>query len=159
MKSAIAGTVSRNSEDEQSYLSGNSRSQRSIAYSSFGRRALLHYLCKFPIEIKIEKANGYNFDLRKKILGSGGKNLKLIISQTEGATLHLRGQGSGFIEDNGQESEERLMLHLSAPEKRAYSRMKADVTKLLDKVYDEFCKLTDRRVQVTVLEHPLNPKL
>ena len=122
-------------------------------------RAQFHYLCKFPIGIKIEEANGYNFDLRKKILGPSGKNLKLISSQTEGATLRLRGQESWFFEEDGQESEERLTIHLSAPEKRAYSRMKADVTMLLDKIYDEFCELTDRRVQVTVLEHPLNPKL
>ena len=148
--------VSRNGEDEQSYVSGNSRSQRSIAFSSSGQRVLPKYLCKFPIGIKIEEANGYNFDLRKKILGSGGKNLKCIIAQTEGVKLRLRGQGSGFFEDNGQESEERLVLHLSALEKRAYSRVKADVTKLLDKVYFEFYKLTDRRVQVTALEHPLS---
>ena len=151
--------VSRNGEDEQSYVSGNSRSQRSIAFSSSGQRVLPKYLCKFPIGIKIEEANGYNFDLRKKILGSGGKNMKWIIAQTEGVKLRLRGQGSGFFEDNGQESEERLVLHLSAPEKRAYSRVKAAVTKLLDEVYDEFYKLTGCQVQVRVLEHPLNHKL
>jgi len=52
-----------------------------------------------------------SFDLKKKILGLNGVNLQNIMNKT-GATVTMRGQGSGFIEVNGQESVEPLHLHI-----------------------------------------------
>ena len=118
------------------------------------------YLCTFLIGIEVDDAQEYNFDLRKKIVGPGGKYMKCIISHSEGVKLRLRGQGSGFLErDTGQESDEPLLLNLSVPDSENYVRIKADVSALLNRVYAEFFELTGRRVKVKVVEHPLNGKL
>lgn len=54
------------------------------------------------------------FQLRQKILGDNSSNLQYIVQETK-ANVSLRGRGSGFIEQNGIESNEPLHMLIEHP--------------------------------------------
>lgn len=54
------------------------------------------------------------FQLRQKILGDNSANLSYIFQETK-ANVSLRGRGSGFIEQNGIESNDSLHLLIEHP--------------------------------------------
>lgn len=54
------------------------------------------------------------FQIRQKILGDASANLQYIAQETK-ANVSLRGRGSGFIEQNGAESNESLHMLIEHP--------------------------------------------
>lgn len=70
---------------------------------------MIRYCLQEKVLVGLDHAP-HSFDVRSKILGPGGNNLQYISNET-GATVTLRGRGSGFPEPNtGQESLEPLHL-------------------------------------------------
>eukprot|EP00397_Hematodinium_sp_SG-2012_P009999 GEMP01010099.1.p1 GENE.GEMP01010099.1~~GEMP01010099.1.p1 ORF type:complete len:422 (-),score=107.70 GEMP01010099.1:1898-3163(-) len=126
--------------------------------SSEKRKRPVKFLCTFFVGIGESDA----FPVRKKIIGPGGKNMKCIMSrcpEQAQAKIRLRGVGSGFIErETGKESEEPLQLNLSIMERQSYIRCKADITALMQKVYNEYFTTMGIRVTLQCVEHPHNPK-
>lgn len=94
--------------------------------------------CQFIIGIIQDS----NFNVKGRLIGTGGRNMKDIVEKCGGDTrLRLRGKGSGFKEGPmKQESNDPLMLCVSAPDEWAYSRAKEGVTQLLEGIYAEYAK-------------------
>lgn len=87
------------------------------------------------------------FRVVRKILGTAGAHMKRIATSS-GAKLRLRGRGSKFLEGLDQvESEDPLMLCLSAQTTDSYSEAVRLTTRHLEDVYKEyraFCLRTGR---------------
>lgn len=63
------------------------------------------------IPIDLEPIPGFN--LRATVVGTGGANVKHIQQET-GCRVQIKGQGSGFLEqDTNMESEKAMYLHVS----------------------------------------------
>merc|ERR1712228_1070806 len=78
------------------------------------------------------------FRVVRKLLGPAGAHMKRINSET-GAKLRLRGRGSKFLEGaEQQESQDPLMLCVSAPDQDAYHRAVELVQEVLQGVYREY---------------------
>jgi len=130
--------------DSSAYMHGWESCQQSgssWAYDLDGMRASgveTKQLCQFYIGIEDEP----KFQVKFKVLGPRGKNVKDIVEAT-GAKLRLRGRGSGFLEgDDRRESTDELMLCVSAPEE-GYQEAVRLVTELLLKIYEQhraFCR-------------------
>jgi len=100
-----------------------------------------------------------DFNVKKKIFGPGGKNMKCITSRSPGAKIRLRGEGSGFLEwDTGMESPEQLQLNVSVVDRAGYERVRSEVATLLQKLYDEYYKAKGVRCHLQVSENPKNAK-
>jgi len=120
------------------------------------------YLCTFYVQIPHDKA----FNVRQRILGAGGTNLKRITThccgsgqpQDYGLKMRLRGAGSGFKEhESGAESLEPLQLNLSVLDPQVYQQAKAEITELFQKVYSDYqAKYGKELYQVNCVEHPHN---
>ncbi|KAJ1940474.1 hypothetical protein FBU59_003801, partial [Linderina macrospora] len=66
---------------------------------------------KIPVGIESERG----FNVRAKLIGTGGENMKYI-QNTTGVRVQVRGRGSGFVENaTGIESDEEMHLFISAP--------------------------------------------
>jgi hypothetical protein len=75
-------------------------------------RSIKSWQRKWPetrIPIDLEPISGFN--IRSRIVGHGGENVKWIQS-TSGAKVQIKGFGSGYIED-GAESNEPMYLHIA----------------------------------------------
>jgi hypothetical protein len=96
--------------------------------------------CQFVVGIE----EAPPFRVVRKILGPRGANMKAIAENCEGIRMRLRGKGSKFLEGPEQkESEDPLMLCLTAPSSKAYKAAVTNVTNLLEEVhqeYREFCQ-------------------
>lgn len=120
-----------------------------------GNDRSLKFLCTFVVGIPDTDP----FEIKKRIFGPGGKNMKRIANRFQGCKLRLRGRGSGFVEwDTGAESTEPLQLNLSIPDRESYEAIKHEVGRLLQRQYQEYFKVCKRTVELTILEHPKNPK-
>lgn len=84
-----------------------------------------------------------HFQVVKRILGLHGSHMKAIASSSN-AKLRLRGRGSGFLEGPEQkESEDALMLCVSATDEAGYDKSVQKVTAHLKTIYRDyvaFCK-------------------
>mmetsp|Transcript_96788 Transcript_96788/g.174801 ORF Transcript_96788/g.174801 Transcript_96788/m.174801 type:complete len:331 (+) Transcript_96788:96-1088(+) len=96
--------------------------------------------CQYVIGIEEDKA----FRVGRRLLGPSGQNMKAIADKT-GARLRLRGRGSWFLEGPQQkESNDPLMLCVSAPTEDGYERAVQMVEPLLKQVYVEFAEFCDK---------------
>mmetsp|Transcript_167320 Transcript_167320/g.321422 ORF Transcript_167320/g.321422 Transcript_167320/m.321422 type:complete len:269 (-) Transcript_167320:49-855(-) len=99
--------------------------------------------CQYHIGILQDDA----FDVKRRIIGSGGSNMKEIVtnanqySNGDGTKLRLRGVGSGFLEMEGgkkQESGDPLMLCITAVTDEAFQNARGSVEKLLLEIYAQY---------------------
>eukprot|EP00930_Biecheleria_cincta_P096424 TRINITY_DN88281_c0_g1_i1.p1 TRINITY_DN88281_c0_g1~~TRINITY_DN88281_c0_g1_i1.p1 ORF type:complete len:284 (+),score=32.49 TRINITY_DN88281_c0_g1_i1:118-969(+) len=92
--------------------------------------------CQFLIGIEENK----QFQVKGRIFGRGGQNMKNIVQQAgDGTKLRLRGRGSGFLEGSKKkESSDPLMLCVSAPNEIAYQKAKILTTELLEGIYSDY---------------------
>jgi hypothetical protein len=120
------------------------------------------YLCTFYVQIPHDKS----FNVRQRILGAGGTNLKRIATRCSpsgqpldyGLKMRLRGTGSGFKEhESGAESSDPLQLNLSVLDPQVYQQAKAEISALFQKVYLDYqAKYGGEVYQVNCVEHPHN---
>ncbi|KAJ1951905.1 hypothetical protein EC988_003843, partial [Linderina pennispora] len=90
------------------YSNGHSDSYSGYRHERHPRNI---YHEKIPVGIESERG----FNVRAKLIGTGGENMKYI-QNTTGARVQVRGRGSGFIENaTGLESDEDMHLFISAP--------------------------------------------
>ncbi|KAF2737309.1 hypothetical protein EJ04DRAFT_510417 [Polyplosphaeria fusca] len=113
------------------------RDAEQVERDEFGRR-------KWPeakIPINLEPIAGFN--LRARVVGQGGSNVKYIQEQTR-CKVQIKGQGSGFMEPQSQqESEEGMYLHVAGPRPEQVEDAKNLSEELLEAVkkdYEEFKK-------------------
>ena len=98
------------------------------------------YVCNYLVQIE----NDDNFLVTKRIIGKNGCFLKKIIQEAcikygdFSTKIRLRGKGSGYIEHNGKESEEPLMLCVSSLNYPTYCNCCLLIDNLLNKVYNDY---------------------
>lgn len=92
--------------------------------------------CQFLIGIEEDK----KFQIKGRIFGRGGQNMKNIVEHSgNGTKLRLRGRGSGFLEGSKKrESSDSLMLCVSAPNEVAFQEAKRLTTELLVGIYRDY---------------------
>merc|ERR1712107_62168 len=89
---------------------------------------------------------GPPFRVVRKILGPQGANMKAIAEKCDGVRMRLRGRGSKFLEGPEQkESEDPLMLCLTAPSSKAYKAAVTNVKDLLEQVYQEYGEFSEKQ--------------
>lgn len=87
-----------------------------VVLATFGHNTMLISILqrKWPeehIPIDLEPIPGFN--LRAKVVGQGGQNVKYIQEKT-GCKVQIKGRGSGFIEHNTSlESDEPMYLSIA----------------------------------------------
>jgi hypothetical protein len=98
------------------------------------------YVCNYLIQIE----NDDNFLVTKRIIGKNGCFLKKIIQEAcikfgdFSTKIRLRGKGSGYLEQNGKESDEPLMLCISSLNYPTYYNCCSLIDNLLKKVYNDY---------------------
>merc|ERR1712183_646058 len=109
------------------------------------------FLCRFPIGIEEDK----HFRVVGRLIGPGGERVKQIASES-GAKLRIRGRGSNFREGPEQkESNDPLVMCVSAPGQSSFDCAVAQITELLEIVYEEyreFCTQRGRAVPQLVVQ-------
>lgn len=96
--------------------------------------------CQFIVGIEEEA----RFRVAGRVLGRAGANVKAIAAET-GARLRLRGRGSKFLEGPlRQESQDPLMLCVSAPSRAAYEEAVRRITEILQRVYVDYWQFCTR---------------
>ncbi|RMZ85946.1 hypothetical protein DV737_g131, partial [Chaetothyriales sp. CBS 132003] len=108
------------------------RDQDTVERDEFGRR-------KWPEErIPLEMENVPGFNLRAQVVGQGGAYVKHI-QQESGCKVQIKGRGSGFMEHStGQESEEPMFLHVTAPQPQQVQKGKELCEDLLASVRQNY---------------------
>jgi len=82
-----------------------------------------------------------NFNVRAKVVGPTGMFVKYIQQET-GTRVQIKGQGSGFVDqETGKESEEPMHIHITGPEDGQVARAKALTDDLLEVVRGEYAKV------------------
>lgn len=92
------------------------------------------------------------FQLRQKILGDNNANLQYIVQETK-ANVSLRGKFSGFIEQNGAESNEPLHLMIEHPALKNLIEAKNLAKNLIETIQQElqiFLQTNQQQTQQTV---------
>ena len=98
------------------------------------------YVCNYLVQIE----NDDNFLVTKRIIGKNGCFLKKIIQEAcikygdFSTKIRLRGKGSGYLEHNGKESEEPLMLCVSSLNYPTYYNCCLLIDSLLEKIYNDY---------------------
>jgi len=126
-------------------------------FDSFGVPATVRKpQCQFLIDIEEDD----EFHVVRRLLGPHGSNMKRIAHRS-GVRLRLRGRGSKFLEGpEQQESQDQLMLCVSAPSSESYKGAGLLVHELIQDVYEqwrEFCEKSGQsapELQVRVHEGP-----
>ncbi|RMZ92270.1 hypothetical protein DV736_g499, partial [Chaetothyriales sp. CBS 134916] len=108
------------------------REQDTVERDEFGRR-------KWPEErIPLEMENVPGFNLRAQVVGQGGAYVKHI-QQESGCKVQIKGRGSGFMEHStGQESDEPMYLHVTAPQPQQVQKGKELCEDLLASVRQNY---------------------
>ncbi|KAJ2389207.1 hypothetical protein H4S02_002484 [Coemansia sp. RSA 2611] len=105
----------------------------------------LHQL-QDKIFIEIESERGFN--VRAKLIGTGGENMKYI-QNTTGARVQVRGRGSGFFEGQGDpEAQEPMHLLVMADSEDVLGQAREYCRSLVDTIhaqYNEFREYGGRR--------------
>ncbi|WWD07618.1 hypothetical protein V865_005719 [Kwoniella europaea PYCC6329] len=84
-----------------------------------------------------------NFNVRAKTVGPGGMFVKYIQAET-GARVQIKGQGSGFMEnDTGRESDDPMHINIAAPTQEQIDRAKTLCNDLLEVLRQEWMKARD----------------
>jgi len=79
--------------------------------------------------------------VRAKVVGPTGMFVKYIQQET-GTRVQIKGQGSGFVDqETGKESEEPMHIHITGPEDGQVARAKALTDDLLEVVRGEYAKV------------------
>ncbi|KAI0305161.1 hypothetical protein B0F90DRAFT_1701807 [Multifurca ochricompacta] len=82
-----------------------------------------------------------NFNVRAKVVGPTGMFVKYIQQET-GTRVQIKGQGSGFVDqETGKESEEPMHIHITGPEDGQVARAKVLTDDLLEVVRGEYAKV------------------
>eukprot|EP00439_Symbiodinium_sp_Y106_P044055 s139_g5.t1 len=98
------------------------------------RRERGRWQCQFLVGIEAS----HNFGVVGRVIGHRGSNMKRIAGAS-GAKMRLRGRGSGFVEaELGAESEDPLMLCVSAPDVQSYRAAGSMIHDLFTEVYTQF---------------------
>jgi hypothetical protein len=105
---------------------------------------------KYQCQIKVGIEEDNKFRVVRRLIGSGGENMKNINQQT-GAKLRLRGRGSKFEEEQAdgsvKESTDDLILCVSAQDKDGYDRAKSMASELIVGIhhsYRAYCHKTGK---------------
>ena len=115
--------------------------KNTIKFDTYSSRDYYYkYVCNYLVQIE----NDENFLVTKRIIGKNGCFLKKIIQEAcikygdFSTKIRLRGKGSGYLEQNGKESEEPLMLCVSSLNYPTYINCCLLIDNLLKKVYNDY---------------------
>ena len=115
--------------------------KNTIKFDTYSSRDYYYkYVCNYLVQIE----NDDNFLITKRIIGKNGCFLKKIIQEScikygdFSTKIRLRGKGSGYLEQNGKESEEPLMLCISSLNYPTYVNCCQLIESLLKKVYNDY---------------------
>ena len=115
--------------------------KNTIKFETYSSRDYYYkYVCNYLVQIE----NDDNFLVTKRIIGKNGCFLKKIIQEAcikygdFSTKIRLRGKGSGYLEQNGKESEEPLMLCVSSLNYPTYFNCCLLIDNLLKKVYNDY---------------------
>lgn len=104
------------------------------SYASKKQQGCKKPQCQFIVGIEEDE----DFKVKTKLLGPHGKHVK-VIAEKSGVKLRLRGRGSGFKEGlEAQESNDPLMLCISAVDFHSYEAAKKLVQELMEDVYKQY---------------------
>ncbi|KAJ1740333.1 hypothetical protein LPJ55_001195 [Coemansia sp. RSA 990] len=120
------------------HFGNDSRRSSRLNSGSYGR-------AQAKIFVEIESERGFN--VRAKLIGTGGENMKYIQSTT-GARVQVRGHGSGFFEGPSDASQEPMHLLIIADNDAIMDQAHAYCQSLVDTVhaqYNEFKESGGRR--------------
>ncbi|KAI9664764.1 MAG: hypothetical protein M1821_006212 [Bathelium mastoideum] len=87
------------------------------------------------IPIDLEPIPGFN--LRAQVVGHGGSYVKHIQQETR-CRVQIKGRGSGFIERDGNESDEQMYLHVAGPDAEMVKRAAELCVDLLKNVKSQY---------------------
>lgn len=105
--------------------------------------------CQFHIQIEEEP----EFRVCRRLLGPAGKHMKAIAEKT-GSRLRLRGRGSRFREGpNWQESDDPLMLCVSAVGRSPYDQAVKLVRELLEGIYQDYAAFNSSNPSLKIYLH------
>ena len=115
--------------------------KNTIKFETYSSRDYYYkYVCNYLVQIE----NDDKFFVTKRIIGKNGCFLKKIIQEAcikygdFSTKIRLRGKGSGYLEQNGKESEEPLMLCVSSLNYPTYTNCCILIDSLLKKVYNDY---------------------
>ncbi|KAJ2491617.1 aconitate hydratase [Coemansia sp. RSA 2050] len=105
---------------------------------------------RFQDKVYIEVESTRGFNVRAKVIGTGGENMKFI-QNTTGARVQVRGNGSGCDENApGSDPYEPMHLYITAASEDALSQAKGYCTSLIETLhaqYYEFKDISGRRYE------------
>ena len=115
--------------------------RNTIKFDTYSSRDYFYkYVCNYLVQIE----NDDNFLVTKRIIGKNGCFLKKIIQEAcikygdFSTKIRLRGKGSGYLEHDGKESEEPLMLCISSLNYPTYYNCCSLIDNLFRKVYNDY---------------------
>ena len=115
--------------------------KNTIRFETYSSR---DYYYKFVCNYLVQIENDDNFLVTKRIIGKNGCFLKKIIQEAcikfgdFSTKIRLRGKGSGYLEQDGKESEEPLMLCISSLNYPTYLNCCLLIDNLFTKVYNDY---------------------
>mmetsp|Transcript_80818 Transcript_80818/g.168624 ORF Transcript_80818/g.168624 Transcript_80818/m.168624 type:complete len:143 (-) Transcript_80818:313-741(-) len=99
------------------------------------RRAGNKKTCRFYVGIEQDPS----FQVCRRLIGIGGSNMKKIIASAPDAKIRIRGRGSKYLEGpEEKESNEELMICISATTSASYEAAARLVKELLEWVHEEY---------------------
>lgn len=123
-------------------------------YSHHEKRTDRKWMCTFMVGI-VETPE---FSVVKRVIGSGGRNMKYMIGEVPEAKIRLRGKGSGFKDQaTGVESRNALQVNINCTDIVGYHRVREMIRQLLDCIYNEYAQYSGIRVEMKCLENAKNP--
>ena len=115
--------------------------KNTIKFETYSSR---DYYYKFVCNYLVQIENDDNFLVTKRIIGKNGCFLKKIIQEAcikfgdFSTKIRLRGKGSGYLEQDGKESEEPLMLCISSLNYPTYLNCCMLIDNLFTKIYNDY---------------------